>query len=198
MTISAKFPQLLLVGLGNLPFPNTRHSVGHLIVDALAQRFGIRMTTNKAIGGIIGRSNVLLGDLNTDLTLFKPKPLMNITGPAVVSALRHTTKVPGAMIVVHDSLDHKPKVLSVKLGGSANGHNGVRSITSALGGDANFYRFRIGIGRDGDAATYVLSKLPTEESIYWDIGGGLDLVCKELEKIAITLSRPDDTCNAKG
>ncbi|KIK98476.1 hypothetical protein PAXRUDRAFT_134101 [Paxillus rubicundulus Ve08.2h10] len=185
MTLPAKLPQLLVVGLGNLPYPNTRHSVGHLIVGALAQRFRIGMTTNKALGGITGHSNVLIGDLNVDLTLFKPKPLMNITGPAVAAALRHTAKVPGAMVVIHDSLGHKPKSLSVKFGGSANGHNGIRSITSALGGDANFYRFRIGIGRDGDAATYVLSKLPTEESVYWDIGGGLEIVCRELEKIAL-------------
>ncbi|KAF9237568.1 peptidyl-tRNA hydrolase [Melanogaster broomeanus] len=162
MTVPAKFPQLLVVGLGNLPFPNTRHSVGHLIVDALAQRFGIRLTTNRALGGITGRSNVLLGDLNVDLTLFKPKPLMNISGPAVVSALRHTTKVPGTMIVVHDSLEHKPKALSYHLSSWS---------------DANFYRFRIGIGRDGDAATY--------KALIGTFGGGLDLVCKELEKIAL-------------
>jgi hypothetical protein len=49
-----------------------RTSVGHLIVDALAQRFRIRMTTNKALGGITGHSNALIGDLNIDLTLFKP------------------------------------------------------------------------------------------------------------------------------
>ncbi|KAF9227213.1 peptidyl-tRNA hydrolase [Gyrodon lividus] len=184
MTVTVKLPQLLVVGLGNLPYPNTRHSIGHLIVDALAQRFRIPMITNATLRGIIGHSIVSLGDSAINLTLFKPKPLMNITGPAVAAALRHTAKVPGAMILIHDSLGHKPKSLSVKFGGSANGHNGIRSVISALGGDINFYRFRIGIGRDGDAATYVLSKLPAEESVYWGLGDGLDLVCKELAKIA--------------
>lgn len=109
---------------------------------------------------------------------------MNITGPAVAATLRHTAKVPGAMIVIHDSLEHKPKILSVKFGGSANGHNGVRSVIAALG-DPNFHRFRIGIGRDGDAASYVLGRLSTEESAHWDVGAGLDMVCKELAKIAL-------------
>lgn len=109
---------------------------------------------------------------------------MNITGPAVATALRHTAHFPGAMIVIHDSLQHKPKTLSLKFGGSANGHNGVRSIMAALG-DPNFYRFRIGIGRDGDAASYVLSRFSTDECAYWDLGDGLDMVCKELAKIAL-------------
>ncbi|KAH0827993.1 peptidyl-tRNA hydrolase [Lanmaoa asiatica] len=184
MTVSPRIPQLLVVGLGNLPFPNTRHSVGHLIVDALASRFGIRMSPNKALNGFTGHSHVILGDSNVDLTLFKPKPLMNITGPAVVTALRHTAKTPSAMIVIHDSLEHKPKTLSVKFGGSANGHNGVRSVMAALGGDPNFHRFRVGIGRDGDAASYVLGRLSTEESVHWDVGGGLDMICRELTNIA--------------
>ncbi|KAG9316748.1 peptidyl-tRNA hydrolase [Chiua virens] len=183
---------MLVVGLGNLPLPNTRHSVGHLVVDALAARFRIPMSPNKTLNGFIGHSHVLLGDQTIDMTLFKPstyrplaEPLMNITGPAVATALRHTVRTPSAMIVVHDSLQHKPKALSVKFGGSANGHNGVRSVIAALGGDIDFYRFRIGIGRDGDAASYVLDRLPTDESIYWGVGGdGLDMVCKELAKIA--------------
>ena len=110
---------------------------------------------------------------------------MNITGPAVAAALSHSAKFPGAMIVIHDSLQHKPKTLSVKFGGSANGHNGARSVIAALGGNANFHRFRIGIGRDGDAASYVLGRLSADECPYWDVGGGLDMVCKELAKIAL-------------
>lgn len=116
----------------------------------------------------------------------QPEPLMNITGPSVAGALRKSVKASDAMIIIHDSLSHKPKALSPKTGGSANGHNGVRSIISALGGETHFHRFRIGIGRGpGDAAEYVLSKLPEEEKFYWSSDGiGLDLVCKELERIA--------------
>ena len=111
---------------------------------------------------------------------------MNITGPSVAAALRHSVKAPNAMIIIHDSLSHKPKALSPKIGGSANGHNGVRSVISALGGETKFHRFRIGIGRGpGDAAEYVLAKLPQEEKLYWNGDGiGLDLICNELERIA--------------
>ncbi|KAL4074077.1 peptidyl-tRNA hydrolase [Scleroderma yunnanense] len=176
--------RLLVVGLGNLPYPRTRHSVGHCIVDALAARFGISMGLNRAIGGFMGHGNVLLSDTIVSLTLFKPKPLMNITGPSVAKALRSTVESHRSMVVIHDSLDHKPKVLSVKFGGSANGHNGVRSVVSALGANADFYRFRIGIGReqDVDPSEYVLSRLPYDELNHWD-GTGLDRVCDELGKI---------------
>ncbi|KAI6125759.1 peptidyl-tRNA hydrolase [Pisolithus croceorrhizus] len=178
-------PRLLVVGLGNLPYPNTRHSVGHVIVDALAARFGVHMSMNRSVGGFIGHSDVLFSDDIVSLTLFKPKSLMNITGPSVASALRNTVKLPTSMVVVHDSLDHKVKVLSVKLGGSANGHNGVRSVIDALGANADFYRFRIGIGRDRavDPAEYVLSKMPPDELQHWN-DVGLDRVCIELGKIA--------------
>ncbi|KAI6121560.1 peptidyl-tRNA hydrolase [Pisolithus sp. B1] len=178
-------PRLFVVGLGNLPYPNTRHSVGHVIVDALAARFGVHMSMNRSVGGFIGHSDVLFSDDIVSLTLFKPKPLMNIAGPSVASALRNTVKLPTSMVVVHDALDHKVKVLSVKLGGSANGHNGVRSVIDALGANADFYRFRIGIGRDRavDPAEYVLSKMPPDELLHWS-GVGLDRVCSELGKIA--------------
>lgn len=112
---------------------------------------------------------------------------MNITGPSVAKALRSTVGFSRSMIVVHDSLDHKTKVLSVKFGGSANGHNGVRSVISALGANTDFYRFRIGIGRDRgvDPSEYVLSGLSRDELVHWSSNGiGLDRICSELETIA--------------
>ncbi|OAX37358.1 peptidyl-tRNA hydrolase [Rhizopogon vinicolor AM-OR11-026] len=186
MTVASGLPQLLVVGLGNLPFPQTRHSIGHLIIDALAARLCIHMSSDRTMGGVTGRSKVTLGETTVSLTLLKPKPLMNITGPSVAGALRNSVKAPDAMIIIHDSLSHKPKALSPKMGGSANGHNGVRSVISALRGETNFHRFRIGIGRGpGDAAEYVLAKLPLEEKFYWNGDGiGLDLICNELERIA--------------
>lgn len=186
MTIIPGLPQLLVVGLGNLPFPQTRHSIGHLIIDALAARLHIHMSTDRTMGGVTGHSKVTLGETAVSLTLLKPKPLMNISGSSVAGALRNSVKVPDAMIIIHDSLCHKPKALSPKIGGSANGHNGVRSIISALGGETRFHRFRIGIGRGpGDASGYVLSRLPEEEKLYWNGDGiGLDFICNELERIA--------------
>lgn len=110
---------------------------------------------------------------------------MNISGRSVSNALRHTVKSTDSMIVIHDSLAHKSEKLSYKLGGSANGHNGVKSVIAALGGDANFHRLRIGIGHnDVDAAEYVLRKLSAHERDFWgEDGDGVELVLDEVGKI---------------
>ena len=111
---------------------------------------------------------------------------MNISGQSVVAALRKTVRSPESMIVIQDSLSHKAGTLSVKLGGSANGHNGIKSVMAALGGDG-FHRLRIGIGRDQtDPAEYVLQKLSTSERAFWGDGGqGLNIVVREIHKIAM-------------
>jgi PTH1 family peptidyl-tRNA hydrolase len=112
---------------------------------------------------------------------------MNISGPSISSVLRKTVKSPRSMIVIQDSLAHKPESLSVKLGGSANGHNGVKGVISALG-EQEFYRFRVGIGRgggaDADAGYYVLGKLSPAERRYWgESGAGTDVIVGEIEKV---------------
>jgi PTH1 family peptidyl-tRNA hydrolase len=112
---------------------------------------------------------------------------MNVSGTSIAAVLRKTVKSPRSMIVIHDSLSHKVESLSVKLGGSANGHNGIKSVISALGGEMGFHRFRIGIGRNlgSDAAEYVLHKLTSHERQFWGKSGeGLDLVVRELSKVA--------------
>ncbi|KAG6373971.1 peptidyl-tRNA hydrolase-domain-containing protein [Boletus reticuloceps] len=106
-------------------------SVGHIIIDALTSRFAIHMSPSKALDGFTGHSHVTLGEFHIDLMLFKPKHFMNITRPAVATTLCHTAHIPGTIIVIHDSLQHTPKTLSVKFGGSANGHNGIQSIIGA-------------------------------------------------------------------
>lgn len=110
---------------------------------------------------------------------------MNISGRAVSTALRQTVRSSNSMIVIHDSLSHKTEKVSYKLGGSANGHNGVKSIISALGGDMNFHRLRIGIGHnDVDAAEYVLRKLSQHEREYWgEDGNGMDVLLNEIGRI---------------
>ena len=110
---------------------------------------------------------------------------MNISGPSIVQNFRQTANSPGSMVVLADSLEHKVGALSPKLGGSANGHNGVKSIIAALGGEMGFYRFRLGIGRNQmDAAVYVMQTLSSYERKFWN-DEGLDLVLKEIEKVAI-------------
>ncbi|KAI1795731.1 peptidyl-tRNA hydrolase [Ganoderma leucocontextum] len=183
-------PHFLVVGLGNVTFPGTRHSIGHLAVDVLANRLGTHLSSERS--GWAASTSVDLGRDTVTLTLFKPRALMNISGRPVVQMLRKTAINPANMIVIHDSLDHKPCALSPKFGGSANGHNGVRSIMAALGNDPDFHRLRLGIGRGGpsgggggiDVANFVLGPLSAREREFWSAtGSGPDLVWNELTRI---------------
>ena len=111
---------------------------------------------------------------------------MNISGPSIVDVYRKNFHNPKNMVVISDSVQHDVAKLAVRLGGSANGHNGVKSIISALGGEQNFWRFRAGIGYDGmGMSTYVLGRLSNHEKQFWT-DEGLDLVLAGLEQVANT------------
>ena len=105
---------------------------------------------------------------------------MNLSGPCVSQALRATGIPLSSLVVIHDSLSHSPATLSPRFGGSANGHNGVRSIIEAFGGKKDFYRLRVGIGRgEGSVSDYVLGRLPSFERQYWDADGeGMNTVSR--------------------
>jgi len=110
---------------------------------------------------------------------------MNVSGPSIAEAYRSTVKTPTSMIILQDSLSHKVEQVSSRLGGSANGHNGVKSIIAAMGGEQRFYRFRLGIGESGqtDTSAYVMGKLSSRERQFWT-DEGLDLILEEIEKVA--------------
>ncbi|KAF5370809.1 hypothetical protein D9758_002124 [Tetrapyrgos nigripes] len=180
-------PQVFVAGLGNLPFPVTRHSLGQLVIDALADRLGIRMVSGRK--GFTGTGIVSIGETPVSLTLFKSKSFMNVSGPSIAEAYRSAVKFPTSMIVLQDSLSHKVEQVSARLGGSHNGHNGIKSIIAALGGEQRFYRFRLGIGEAGstDASAYVLGKLSSHERQFWN-NEGVDLVLEEIEKVALKVN----------
>ncbi|WP_338699391.1 aminoacyl-tRNA hydrolase [Streptomyces sp. Q6] len=138
----------LIAGLGN-PGPEyamNRHNVGFMVADLLARRMGAkfkRATKGQAqvVEGRIGPP----GPANRRVILAKPMSFMNVSG-GPVTALRDFYKVPLSHIVaVHDELDIDYGVLRLKLGGGDNGHNGLKSITKAMGPD--YHRVRFGIGR---------------------------------------------------
>ncbi|KAG8983029.1 hypothetical protein FRB93_007695 [Tulasnella sp. JGI-2019a] len=122
------------------------------------------------------------------ITLLKPKLLMNVSGKSVSLAMRTRMRPANtrSVIVIHDSLEHRPLFISPKLGGSANGHNGVKSTIEALGGPG-FNRIRIGIGRDTstDVSSYVLQSLSPKELQHWSDpeGQGISDVWAAIEKI---------------
>jgi peptidyl-tRNA hydrolase, PTH1 family len=159
-------PVWLVVGLGN-PGPayaGHRHTVGHLVVQELADRVGGRFRAHKT-----GRAEVVEGRLGGPggprVVLARLRCYMNESG-GPVAALAAFYKVPVEQIVaVHDELDIPFDTLRVKRGGGDNGHNGLRSMRASLG-SGEFYRVRVGIGRPPgrqSPADFVLSDYSSVE-----------------------------------
>ena len=152
----------LVVGLGN-PGPTyagTRHNVGAMVVDVLADRVRGRFKSHRARADVV---ETRFGDQR--VVLAKPRSYMNESGGPVVG-LRDFFKLPVEQIVaVHDELDLGFGMIRLKLGGGDNGHNGLRSMRSSLG-TGDFHRVRAGIGRPPgrqDVADFVLSNYSTTE-----------------------------------
>ncbi|MCF2529998.1 aminoacyl-tRNA hydrolase [Yinghuangia soli] len=151
----------LVVGLGN-PGPEyagNRHNIGFMVADLLADRMGGRFKAHKS------RSQVVEGRLSgLRVVLAKPMTYMNLSG-GPVTALRDFYKVPlDRIVVVHDELDIDFAVLRLKRGGGDNGHNGLKSLTKAMGPD--YFRVRFGIGRPPgrmDVADFVLKDFSSTE-----------------------------------
>ncbi len=152
----------LVVGLGN-PGPRyagNRHNVGAMVVAELADRTGSTLRTHKARasaaqvrvgtgpGGAPGPAAVLA----------VPTSYMNESGGPVAALVRFYSVPAERVVVVHDELDIDAGVVRLKRGGGEGGHNGLRSISSALG-TRDYVRVRVGIGRPPgrmDPADYVL------------------------------------------
>ena len=152
----------LIAGLGN-PGPEyggNRHNAGFMVADLLAERIGARFKRDRS------RAAVASGRLaGFPVTLAKPMTFMNLSGRPV-AALRTFYKVrPERIVVVHDELDLPFGVLRLKQGGGDNGHNGLRSVTAALG-TRDYLRVRVGIGRPPgrmDPADFVLHDFSAAE-----------------------------------
>ncbi|MFG3047663.1 aminoacyl-tRNA hydrolase [Streptomyces sp. NPDC048241] len=138
----------LVVGLGN-PGPEyamNRHNVGFMAVDLLAERIGGKFKrSGKAQAQVLEGRIGPMGPANRRVIIAKPMSYMNLSG-GPVNALRDFYKVPLSQVVaVHDELDIDYGALRLKLGGGDNGHNGLKSMTKAMGAD--YHRVRFGIGR---------------------------------------------------
>ncbi|TXS55539.1 aminoacyl-tRNA hydrolase [Streptomyces sp. t39] len=172
----------LIVGLGN-PGPGyagNRHNIGFMVADLLAERIGgsfkrAQKTQAQVLEGRIGPA----GPMSRRVILAKPMSYMNLSG-GPVTALRDFYKVPTAHIVaVHDELDIDYGTLRLKLGGGDNGHNGLKSMTKAMGPD--YHRVRCGIGRPPgrmQVADFVLKDFSSTErkELDWFVDRSADAV----------------------
>ena len=153
----------IVVGLGNpeKKYENTRHNVGFITIDKIADKYGIDIIENKfkaLIGrGIIGGKKVIL---------VKPLTYMNLSGEAV-RAVADYFKVDyeTEICIIYDDTSMDVGKLRIRKKGSAGGHNGIKSIIAHLGSDV-FVRAKIGIGEKPphfDLADYVLGQLTAED-----------------------------------
>ena len=154
----------LIVGLGNpgSQYDRTRHNAGFLALDRLARQLGAKvnrvrfraMTAQATIGG-------------EKVLLMKPQTFMNASGLSVQPAAAFYKIPPERILVLFDDISLPPGKVRIRAEGSAGGHNGLKSIISALGSQA-FPRVKIGVGEkphpDYDLKDWVLSKPSAQES----------------------------------
>ncbi|GED97053.1 aminoacyl-tRNA hydrolase [Gordonia crocea] len=134
----------LVVGLGN-PGPRyekTRHNIGAMIVDHLAAEHGARWSTHKRSGA--ETASITLG--GESVLLAKARKFMNECGANLGPLAKFYSIPPADVVALHDELDIEFGQVRLKFGGGEGGHNGLRSLTSALGG-RDYSRVRLGIGR---------------------------------------------------
>ncbi|XP_076007296.1 peptidyl-tRNA hydrolase [Genypterus blacodes] len=153
----------MVVGLGNPGMEGTRHSVGMAVLGELAARLGVadRWRGDKHVSGEV----IVSKNESTAVVLLRPKLLMNINGVSVAKAAGKYGVKPEDILLIHDDLDKALGKLSIKHGGSASGHNGVRSCIDCLQTDV-MLRLRVGIGRPAAKTAverYVLGRFSSEE-----------------------------------
>ncbi|HJR89563.1 MAG TPA: aminoacyl-tRNA hydrolase [Aeromicrobium sp.] len=134
----------LIVGLGN-PGPtyaNTRHNVGYLVADVLAERVGAAFKAHPS-----KRADVVEGRLaDQRVVIARARSYMNESGGAVSTLAKYYDIEPEHIIAIHDEIDIALGQLRLKFGGGDNGHNGLKSLRKSLG-TGDFFRARVGVGR---------------------------------------------------
>lgn len=147
----------LVLGLGNpgQRYAQTRHNVGFLVVDRLAERLGAACD-RKQLGSQVGAVSVG----GQSVVLAKPQTFMNRSGQAAASLSGYYKVDKEDVVVVHDEVDLPFGELKVKKGGGHAGHNGIRDILAMLK-TPDFVRVRVGVGRPVDprpTADHVLGR----------------------------------------
>ena len=183
----------LIVGLGNpgSRYRATRHNLGFMVIDTLADRWGI------GVGGRRHEAELGTGEVaGTRAVLAKPQTFMNASGESVAKLRRLYRLDPTQILAIYDDLDLPLGKVRLRGDGGAGGHNGVASLIAVLG--KGFPRLRIGIGRPpggGDPVGYVLepfavAELPTVQSAITRAADGVESWLRDgLEATMNTINR---------
>lgn len=138
----------MVVGLGNpgATYKTTRHNFGFMVLDRIASDFRIPLR-RKIYPAAVGRGKIR----DASVILLKPLAFMNRSGSPVLKTVRKFQIQSSEMLVIHDDIDLAFGRIKIKEKGGHGGHNGLKSLMDALGGD--FTRIRMGIGRpEGDTS----------------------------------------------
>ena len=152
----------IIAGLGNpgKQYENTKHNVGFLTIDVLAEKLGIRVSKikHKALTG----EGFISGE---KVILVKPQTYMNLSGESVRELMDYYKCDLSDLIVIYDDISLDVGKLRIRAKGSAGGHNGIKNIIAQLG-TQEFTRIKIGVGEKPakmDLAEYVLGRFSKEE-----------------------------------
>lgn len=151
----------LIVGLGNpgAEYAGTRHNIGFMVIDALAEEAGVSLAHEKE--ALIGWAK----HRGHPYGLAKPLTYVNRSGQAVQKLVRANGMEPRDVLVLVDDINLDPGTIRLRAGGSAGGHNGTQDILDRLG-TREVPRLRLGVGSDfprGRMADYVLSPFAPDE-----------------------------------
>ncbi|OTA27136.1 aminoacyl-tRNA hydrolase [Alloscardovia macacae] len=165
----------LIVGLGNpgKKYEGTRHNMGFMAADVLAERWGVSLSDHKGLA-MLGKGVMNLSGRSFKFFLAKPLTFMNDSGNAVASICAYYSIDPSHVIVLHDDMDLDFGRMKVKTGGSAGGHNGIKSIDRSLG-TPQYARVRLGVGHAARGAH------AHENTVNWVLGGFSPAQKKELD-----------------
>ena len=152
----------LIAGLGNptKTYEGTRHNIGFMMIDAVADRYHIDVTTKKH-KALVGKGTID----GVKVILAKPQTYMNLSGESIREIADFYKIEPENIIIIYDDISLDVGQLRIRKKGSAGGHNGIKNIIAHLG-TQEFPRIKVGIGNKPagwDLADYVLSKYSKTE-----------------------------------
>lgn len=156
----------LVVGLGNPgeKYAATRHNIGAMVIDELAARHHLKLSSHKARCDVAAYKIGIGADAHS-IIIAKSHSYMNETGGPIKALAQFYSVMPEQIIALHDELDIPFAAIRSKFGGGDNGHNGLKSLTSAFN-TPEYFRIRLGIGRppgQQDPADFVLKAFSSTE-----------------------------------
>lgn len=164
MAVISEARTCLLVGLGNpgKEYAGTRHNIGFMVAEGARESLGLP-TFSKKFKGFVSKGKAL----GREVIVLMPQTYMNLSGDSVRAAVDFYKLKASDVLVVHDELDIPLGEVKFKVGGGDAGHNGLKSITAALG-TPDYGRLRVGIGRPehkSQVSDHVLSPFSAGEAL---------------------------------